>query len=152
MTEYFSTNPIEGMYCILDFYPDEMMGSEDSPFYEFISMSLNICLNNTAQSNCKPVQDIESFANGNSMMTSFAVDPLNYETPFDQHGSFLTIPTNTHLRALLELSFQHLIVNTDDGLVFQNVNIQRGQTKSTKQIIMINVKMETLLLIDIQSQ
>jgi len=137
LAEYFSTNSIEGMYCIKDYYPVEMMGSEDSPFYEFISMSLNICLNNTAQSICKPAKDIESFANGNEfvvMMTSFAVDPLNYETPFDQHGSFLTIPTNTYLRALLELSFQHLIVNTDDGLVFQNENTQKGQTKSTERI------------------
>ena len=140
LVEYFSTNPITGMYCIKDYFPVEMMGSEDSPYYEYISMSLNTCVNNvnnTGQSSCKSEEEIESFINENEfvvMMTSFAVDPFNYETPFDQHGSLVSIPTNTFLLALLELSFQQLLVNTDDGVVFQNQNAQKGLSQSTEQI------------------
>jgi len=137
LAEYFLTNPIEGMYCIKDYYPVEMMGSEDSPYYEYISMNLNICSDDTAQNNCKPTEDVENFVNQNEfvlMMTSFSVDPLNYETPFDQHGSLATIPTNTFLLAILELGFQHLIVNTDDGVVFQDEKTQRGIAQSAQQI------------------
>ena len=133
---YFSINPIQGMYCIKDYYPVEMIGSEDSLYYEYISMNLNMC-NNTAQNNCKPAVEVENFINQNEfvvMMTSFDVDPLSYETPFDQHGSFLSIPTNTFLLALMELSFQYLFVSTDDGVVFQNENTQRGISQSAQQI------------------
>ena len=129
LVDYFSVNPITKMHCIQNYYPVEIEGSEDSNYYEYLKVTINVCDNLTSSVVCKSRDYLENFLNTARFyvtLTPYAVDPTNYAKPMNQHGTFLSVITQLEQKAVMELNFQHIFINTDDGIVFQENYMQRG--------------------------
>jgi len=129
--DYFIINPVSNMSCVKDFFPLEMQGSLDSDYYEYISLTIKKC-NSSEKTNCKDSDEMDDFFNNNEfflLYTSYYVDPLNYDRPLNQHGNFYSIPTNNITKSLVFIEYQHLFVNTDDGVVLKDTHTNRAIAK-----------------------
>ena len=137
MDEYFKENPILGMYCISDYAPAEVQGSEDSVYYEFMQITITTCNNSTSNGTCKSMSEINDFFNNYrfyATMAPFTVDAFNYEEPLSQYGTFVTFPTmNVNIKTSSTITFQHIDIYTDDGIIFQNTTILKGLNKKDER-------------------
>ena len=137
---YFELNPITNMYCIADYTPVEMIGSEDIEYYEYIKISFTLCDNSTSNVTCKSNDEIIDFLNNHDFyvaFTSYSVNSLDYESPYEKLSLSYYIPTIFNQKIQLYFQYQHLIVSTDDGLIFKNQKIEKGMTKTTDKIYYI---------------
>ena len=140
LNEYLKINPIANMYCVKEYYPLELIGSLDSEYYEYMLLNMNICNNKTMNFTCKSIDEINAFFNINyfySTYSSHSVDSLNYETPLHQHGAFYASPTNEKQKPMINWVFQHLNVNTDDGIIFDDTHSQRALAKTEDKIFYV---------------
>ena len=129
LTEYFQVNPIINMFCIKNYKPVEMEGSEDSNFFEYLKVWIEVCVNETSSVACKSTYELDAFFMTSRFyvaLTPYAVDSLDYETPLNQHGAFLAMAAQLKQKAIMDLNFQHLYIYTDDGIVFEETHLQRG--------------------------
>jgi len=142
LQEYFQVNSIQGMFCIKNYQPVEMMGSEDSLYYEYIDITIRKCDPTNTTVPCKSDAEISQFINSHDFtmtFTSYAVNSLNYETPLDQHGNYYTVPANDQSKAQIYFFFQHLYVDTDQGIISKDVQSQRAMTKSDEKTYFVQI-------------
>ena len=142
LQEYFQVNSVQGMFCIENYQPVEMMGSEDSLYYEYIDITIRKCDPTNTTVPCKSDAEISQFINSHDFtmtLTSYAVNSLNYDTPLDQHGNYYTVPANDQSKAQIYFFFQHLYVDTDEGVVFEDVQSQRAMTKSDEKTYFVQI-------------
>ena len=142
LQEYFNVNNITGMFCIKNYQPVEMMGSEDSEYYEYIQLTLQKCDIKNESIACQSDKNLSNFLNTHEFtitFTSYAVDSLNYQNPLNQHGNFFTVPSNDQIKAQTFFYFQHLSVETDDGLIFKGVNTLKAMTKSGEKTYFVPI-------------
>ena len=134
---YFQVNPITNMSCIADYTPVEMLGSDDIEYYEYIKISFTLCDNSTSNVTCKTNDEMIDFLIRYEFyvtFTSYSVNSLNYENPYEKLSLSYYIPTLSDQKIQLYFQYQHLIVNTDAGLIFKNPYIEKGMTKTTDKI------------------
>ena len=137
LTNYFQINPINGMYCIANYYPLEMQGSLDSNFFEFTKFWIEACDNVTMKGTCKSTSDIINFFNTNTFYMTYApsaVDTLNYNRPFNQHGAFYEIMTNYETKTSIFFDFQSIQIVTDDGIIIESQQVQRILNKNDDKV------------------
>ena len=135
---YFLLNPINGMYCISDYGPLQMQGSLDSNYFEYMILGIEICNNKTSNFTCKTASEITNFINSHLFYLSYvpsAVDTLNYETPFNQHGAFISILLNFNSQTIVYIEFQDTYIYTDDGIILQNLKLQRILNKNGDKLM-----------------
>ena len=109
--DYFIINPVSNMWCVKDFFSLEMQESLglDSDFYEYISLTIK---------KCKDSDEIDDFLIIMSFICFIHLIMLTryYDRPLNQHGNFMQFPT----KSLVFIEYQHLFVNTDDGVVLKD--------------------------------
>jgi len=131
--DYFEENPVNNLYCIADYGPIELEGSEDNSYMKFFNINIKICQNTTENNfSCKGPDIIKSTIANSSFYLGFmayAVDPMNYSFPFLQMGSFFSTPIDFNFQSLTTLTFQHIEIITDDGLILENSDILKGLNK-----------------------
>jgi len=67
------------------------------------------------------------------------VNSLNYETPLDRHGNYYTVPANDQSKAQIYFFFQHLYVDTDQGIISKDVQSQLAMTKSDEKTYFVQI-------------
>ena len=150
--DYFEENPVNNLYCIADYGPIELEGSEDNSYMKFFNINIKICQNTTENNfSCKGPDIIKSTIANSSFYLGFmayAVDPMNYSFPFLQMGSFFSTPIDFNFQSLTTLTFQHIEIITDDGLILENSDILKGLNKlsdRTAYIMRKDANDETIL-------
>lgn len=148
MNEYFIENPILGMYCILDYFPVEMEGSEDSSYYEYIDLTINVCDNATSAVICKTQNEISIFFSSHrfyATFTPYSVNTLNYDEPLNQHGAFFALPMDANTKALTTMTFEHIHIYSDVGVIFESNKLQKGINYFGDQSFFLKKESDTLL-------
>lgn len=141
--EYFDINPIIGMYCIENYFNLEIEGSEDSNLHAYIDFKIDKCDNQTSSLKCKSDEEISNFFDSTRFYTTLtlaSIDALDYQNPFNLHGGFYAIPTQSDQKGNIFFNFQHLDVYTDDGFIFENRRRLKGMTKSSDTIYFTHKK------------
>ena len=100
---------------------------------KFFNINIKICQNNTKNNfSCKSPDIIKSMIANSSFYLGFmtyAVDPTNYSFPFLQIGTFFSTPIDINFQTLTTVTFQHIEIITDDGLILENSDILKGLNK-----------------------
>ena len=128
--QYFKENPIFNQYCIADYGPIDLEGSQDNSYMKFFNIQIKTCQNSSFNNNsCKSLDLIlDSLASSYFYLgfTTYAVDPLNYTFPFLQMGGFYSMPIDATLSGSTTINLQHIEIITDDGILFENADVQKG--------------------------
>lgn len=109
--------------------------------YSLLRIDFNKCENSTNNNfTCKPIEEIEKIIqNGYISMffTSYDVDQLNYISPIKK--TFFNDYNLINSEASLEyaIKIEPLNFQSDDGLMFNDINISQGLSHSTKMFTRI---------------
>lgn len=128
--QYFKENPIFNQYCISNYGPIDLEGSQDNSYMKFFNIQIKTCQNSSLNNNsCKSLDFILKSLSSSYFylgFTTYAVDPLNYSYPFLQMGGFYSMPMDATLSGLTTITLQHIEIITDDGVLFENADVQKG--------------------------
>lgn len=144
LKEYYNRNNINNLYCIKNYSEilPELKSTWDGALYKNILINVMGCKNSTPNSECKPIEVIQSYLNSANFaiyLTNMAVDTNNYEKPITFYGKQIYTPISATTLTYIEMMFNHLELYSDDGLLFDNLQeIKTVGFASSRQILTLN--------------
>ena len=142
LKEYFAMNQINQLYCASNssVYEYALQSTWDGPLYKNVLINIYPCVNTTENGNiCKPQEVIQAaLDNGNYAMhfSTLAVDPNNYEKPITLFGQDIYTPISASSLTYIEMNFEHLYMNTDQGFLLEDVEKSHFVSYSSSRQIM----------------